>query len=461
MIISTQELAFLKPHQISVDSEDLKKYSKDWTNYFDTYSIGVVFPEKIEDLQQLVHWARKNKIALVPSGGRTGLSGGAVAINGELIVSMEKLRIIDQFNPLDGTVRAQAGVITEELQKFAQSHNLFYPVDFASRGSSHIGGNIATNAGGIKVLRYGLTRDWIMSLTVVTGLGEVLHLNNGLIKNATGYDLRHLFIGSEGTLGFIFDATIRLAQPPPPTQHLLVAVPDLDSIMRFYNTIKSRNAVVAYEMFSDVGLRHVLEQKKLPEPFSLRAPYYVLTEVEVVKPQDEDLLMLSLEEAMDKGWVLDGSVAQNESQVRTFWRYREDITESVSHLGPYKNDISVCISKVSPFIQELDGALKKSYPSWEVIWFGHIGDGNLHISILKPREMSKENFYQECQSVDQKLFEVIKKYSGSISAEHGVGLTKKKHLHYTRSESEITIMKSIKKIFDPDQILNPGKLLDM
>ncbi len=454
-----EELKFLRPDQLSTQESDLKIYSKDWTNYFETQSIGVVFPEKLEEVQAIVQWARKNKVALIPSGGRTGLSGGAVAIQGELVVSMERLRKISNFNALDGTVQIEAGVITEELQTFAKSKDLYYPVDFASRGSSQMGGNIATNAGGIKVLRYGLTRDWVMSLTVVTGAGEILHLNNGLIKNATGYDLRHLLIGSEGTLGFIVAATMKLTAPPPTTQHLLVAVPDLDAIMNFYQTVKNKNVVIAYEMFSRIGLKHVMSQKNLPDPFSVEAPYYILTEIEILKPSDEESLMEAFEVAMEKGWVLDGTIAQSESQVRTFWRYREDITESVSHFGPYKNDISVRISKVSSFIAELDEVLKKSYPTWEVIWFGHIGDGNLHISILKPLDLAKEQFYKECQSMDQKLFEVIQKYSGSISAEHGVGLTKKKYLNYTRSEAEIQIMKGIKKIFDPDGILNPGKLI--
>ena len=191
---------FLSKDQIKTDEESLKYWGKDWTTYFDIKASAIVFPRKIEDVVGLVKWARKNKIALVPSGGRTGLSGAAVASQGEVVVSFDQMNKIKEFNPTDQTVVIDPGVVTETLQEFAHAQQLFYPVDFAATGSSQMGGNIATNAGGIKVVRYGLTRDWIAGLKVVTGTGELLELNNGLVKNATGYDLRHLFVGSEGTL---------------------------------------------------------------------------------------------------------------------------------------------------------------------------------------------------------------------------------------------------------------------
>lgn len=205
-----------KKDQIKTDEESLKYWGKDWTTYFDIKASAIVFPHSTAEVVALVKWARQNKIALIPSGGRTGLSGAAVATQGEVIVSFDQMNKVKEFNPVDQTVVIEPGVVTEALQEFAHSKNLFYPVDFAARGSSQMGGNIATNAGGIKVVRYGLTRDWVAGLTVVTGTGDVLELNNALVKNATGYDLRHLFIGSEGTLGFITEATIKLAAAPPP-----------------------------------------------------------------------------------------------------------------------------------------------------------------------------------------------------------------------------------------------------
>lgn len=248
-----KELSFLSPTQIKTDAESLNYYGKDWTTYFDISASAILFPQTSEQVQKIVLWARKNKIALVPSGGRTGLSGAAAATKGEVVISFEQMNKILHFSEIDQIVTIQPGVITEALQKFATEKNLYYPVDFAARGSSHMGGNIATNAGGIKVVRYGLTRDWITGLKVVTGSGELLDLNRSLTKNATGYDLRHLFIGSEGTLGFIVEAQVKLAPPPPPLQVLVLAVSDLESVMEVFQQFKTKSSLVAFEMFSELA----------------------------------------------------------------------------------------------------------------------------------------------------------------------------------------------------------------
>ncbi|MCX7978726.1 MAG: FAD-binding oxidoreductase [Bdellovibrionaceae bacterium] len=449
----------LKSDAIKIDPDSLKTWGKDWTTYFDIKASAVIFPSTTEEVRQIVLWARRHKVALVPSGGRTGLSGAACATNGEVVVSFDRMNRILDFNPIDQTVLVEAGVITENLQKYAAEQGLYYPVDFAARGSSQIGGNVATNAGGIKVVRYGMTRDWIAGLTVVTGTGEVLYLNRGLIKNATGYDLRHLFIGSEGTLGFVTEVLVRLASPPPPLQVLLLACPDLQAVMEVYREFKTTTTLVAFEMFSQQALNKVIEATHLPPPFASQSPFYVVLEVEKRSAQDEEAALSALENAMSKAWITDGNVAQSETQARTFWRYREDIGESLARYSPYKNDISVAISKVPDFVPDLDRVLATSYPDWEVIWFGHIGDGNLHINILRPPGISKEDFVRECRKVDELVFAAVQKHGGSISAEHGVGLTKKSFLIYSRSQGEIEIMRGIKKVFDPDNILNPGKLI--
>jgi FAD/FMN-containing dehydrogenase len=448
----------LGPDKVRLDSASLQHYGKDWTTYFDINAQAVFFPESTEDVVSLVLWARQNKVALVPSGGRTGLSGAACATKGEVVVSFEKMNKIKDFNPVDQTVVCEAGVVTEELQNFALSKNLLYPVDFAARGSSQVGGNVATNAGGIKVVRYGLTREWVAGLKVVTGQGEVLSLGNSLVKNATGYDLRHLFIGSEGTLGFITEVTFRLAPAPPPLQVLILAVPNLESVMKIYAEFKTQLTLVAFEMFSHQALEKVMANTQLPAPLGQSSPFYVVTEVEKRSDKDEEAILLVFEKCVEHGWVTDGNLAQSDVQAKTFWRYREDISESLAKYSPYKNDISVAISQVPPFMQDLDAVLKKAYPSWEVIWFGHIGDGNLHINILRPQGMPKEEFVKECKQVDTMVFGTVQKYKGSISAEHGVGLTKKPFLTFTRSPAEIEIMKGIKTIFDPDNIMNPGKV---
>lgn len=454
------ELAWLFPNdQLRADPPALATYGRDWTKHYDIKPSAVVFPQTTEQVANLVKWARKNKVSLVPSGGRTGLSGGACAVHDEVVVSFERMNHILEFNPIDRTVRCEAGVVTEVLQKYVQDQGFFYPVDFAARGSSQIGGNIATNAGGIKVIRYGMTRDWVAGLKVVTGQGDILDLNRGLVKNATGFDFRHLFVGSEGALGFITEATLRFTKPSGPLTVLVLALPDLDSIMKVFRQFRDRLPLTAFEYFSDLALKHVTQHSHLARPFATEAPHYLLVEVENTQENGLERLLEAFESCVEMGWVLDGVVSQSEAQARDFWRLREDISEATAPYMPYKNDVSVTIANVPAFLTEVDAILKKNYPDFEVVWFGHIGDGNMHINVLKPQELSREKFLEKCAGVNDVLFDVIRRLGGSISAEHGVGLVKKPYLEFTRPAAEITLMKSVKAVFDPDGIMNPGKML--
>lgn len=457
MLAKLLEQIFSKD-DVLFDSDSLKVYGKDWTKHIEPKASAVVFPRSTEQVARLVGVARKNKISLVPSGGRTGLSGGAIASQGEVVVSLAKMNKILEVNTLDQTITCEAGVITEELQRKALEAGFYFPVDFASRGSSQIGGNIATNAGGIKVIRYGLMRQWVTGLEVVTGSGDVLNLNQGLVKNATGYDLRHLFIGSEGTLGFICKATLALTQSPRAPLVFVFAVTSLDSIMRVYHEFRARFSLLAFEMFTDKAMSYVQRHSpELQNPTATRAPYYVLLEMESESTGADPAIEL-FSKLLEEGAVVDGAASRSPEQARAFWRLREDISEATSHYQPYKNDVSVRVSKVPEFLGEMDQILKKEYPDFDVIWFGHVGDGNLHINILKPKAMDSAEFMKHCHRVDEILFDCIERLGGSISAEHGVGLVKKPYLHHTRSLQEIELMKQIKKVFDPDGILNPGKI---
>ncbi len=447
--------------RIFVDESTLSEYGHDWTKNLDAKPRAVVFPVTKEEVQSLVQWARQTKTPLVPSGGRTGLSGAATATNGEIVVSFQKMNKILSFDAADSSVWVEPGVVTEDLQNFAKEKNLNFPVDFAARGSSQIGGNIATNAGGINVVRYGLTRDWILSLEVVTGQGEVLTLNQGLIKNASGYDLRHLIIGSEGTLGFVTKAEVKLCPPVKESMVFLLAVDQLSSVMEVFKAFRDKMPLLAFEMLTDKALDIVLKnQSSLKAPFSDRYPYYLVVEAEKNDEQAEERALEIFEFAVEKGWVLDGVLAQSQLQAREFWKYREDISESTAPYSPYKNDVSVRISQVPQFLETTEALLKKEYPNLEVVWFGHIGDGNLHINVLKPADWSKEKFLNECHRVSELLFKTLQSFGGSISAEHGVGLVKKPFLNFTRSKAEIEIFRGIKKVFDPDGIMNPGKIFD-
>lgn len=447
--------------RIAKDESTLDEYSHDWTKNVDSKASVVVFPKTTEEVVALVSWARETKTALIPSGGRTGLSGAATATKGEVIVSFQKMNKILEFNPVDSSVWVEPGVVTEDLQNFAKDKGLSFPVDFAARGSSQIGGNIATNAGGIHVVRYGLTRDWVLSLEVVTGRGEVLSLNQGLIKNASGYDLRHLFIGSEGTLGFITRAEIKLTSQVKDSMVFLLAVDQLSSVMEVFKAFRGELSLLAFEMFTQKALEVVLKnQSSLSAPFGDSSPYYLVVEAEKVSEASEEKALEVFEKCMEEGWVNDGLLAQSPAQAKEIWKYREDISESTAPYSPYKNDISVRISKVPEFLESTEKLLKTEYPHLDVVWFGHIGDGNLHINVLKPQDWTKEKFLNECDRVNQILFKNLKVFGGSISAEHGVGLIKKPYLTFTRSEAEVEMFRGIKKVFDPDGILNPGKIFD-
>lgn len=451
---------FLPSNNVATDADSLAHYGRDWTKHFAIRPGAILFPENVQHIVDIVKWARAKKIGLVPSGGRTGLSGGACALNGEAVVSLEKMNRILDFNTLDRTVTCQPGVVTETLQNYVRDKGFFFPVDFAARGSSQIGGNIATNAGGIKVIRYGNFREWVAGLKVVTGRGDVLELNRSLVKNNTGFDLRHLFVGSEGTLGIVCEATLKFTTPTKPLAVLCLGVPDLESIMEVFKAFRDHVPLTAFEYFSSIALKHVIAQTHLPKPFATEAPHYLVVEIEKTDDSVENQVLEIFESCMEKGWVIDGAVAQSEAQARDFWRLREDISEATSPYTPYKNDISVTIAKVPQFLRETDAVFKKHYPDFEVVWFGHIGDGNMHINILRPKDLDHAKFIERCKSVDDALFDVIENMGGSVSAEHGVGLVKKPFLEYTRSHEEIEMMKGIKRVFDPDCIMNPGKIFD-
>ena len=441
------------------DELSFDKYGQDWTRFYEPSPSVIIYARDIDQLKNIVGFANKHRLSLVPSGGRTGLSGGAVACQGEIVISFEKMNRILSFNKVDQSVTVEPGVITATLQEYAEQNDLFYPVDFASSGSSHIGGNIATNAGGIKVLRYGLTRDWITGLKVITGAGQELNLNQGLVKNATGYDLRHLFIGSEGTLGLVVEATIKLTQAPKSLLVTLLAVPKMTDIISVLESYKSRIALTAFEFFSDNALAHVIEASGMSRPFEDASAYYVLLEYENTGDDIEVAALIAFESCMESGWVVDGVIAQSEQQNAKLWRYREAISESITPYTPYKNDIAVRVSLVPEFLDAVDKIVSAEYPEFEIVWFGHIGDGNLHLNILKPDSWALNDFKRECEKVSHEVLSLVARFNGSISAEHGVGLLKRQQLSFSRSEDEIALMRQLKAVFDPNGIMNPGKLL--
>ena len=443
------------------DEDSCNHFGRDWTRFATPNPAAVLLPESISEVQQIIQLARRFNTPIVPSGGRTGLSGGAVAASGELVLSLDRMNRIIDVDPTSRSITCEAGAITAQIQEAAKNIGLHYPVDFASSGSSQIGGNIATNAGGIQVIRYGMTRNWVSGLKVVTGTGELLTLNRGLLKNNTGLDFRHLMIGSEGILGIIVEATLQLCSPPTDTAVLVLGVKSMGAIMSLLQRLQGQADLLAFEFFSHLALEKLIAQQGLRAPFNGASPFYVLAEYERLGEHSDRELEAIVEQAMTAGEAEDAVVSQTITQAKSLWQLRENISETIARWTPYKNDISATVSKVPELLAKIAGVVELRYPDFEVVWYGHIGDGNLHLNILKPDSMPPAEFETKCKSVSNELFRIVDDCGGSVSAEHGVGLLKKEFLHYSRSAEEIALMKAIKRLFDPDLILNPGKVVDM
>lgn len=452
--------SILAADRIFDSSQDLEFYGKDLCKFFPANPALALLPQSIEEVCAIVKTCSEHKLALVPSGGRTGYSGGATARNQEIVLSLGRLNQILEIDSIGQTLRCQAGCITEIIQNKANEQGLFYPVDFASKGSSQIGGNIATNAGGVRVIRYGSTRDWVLGLKVVDGRGKLLDLSSALIKNQSGYDLKNLFIGSEGTLGIIVEVTLKLTKPPPASSLALLALPGIEQAMKLLVNLRTNFELLLFEYFEDNALEKVTRFNSLSRPFREKQPCYVLTEIALNAPADSEKFEEHLAQLMSSTLIADASLAQNSKQHQNLFALRELISSTLSqHYVPHKNDLSVPLAKLSSFVPALRQSLAQSFPDCELVLFGHLGDGNIHLNILKPENLSLDAFKDLCEKADLQTFALVKDFSGSISAEHGVGLLKKPHLHFTRSAEEIELMRSIKKLLDPQGILNPGKLI--
>ena len=440
----------------SEEPDDLLEYGRDWTRVYTPAASLIAFPKSTAEVSAYLALCNHHGVAVVPSGGRTGLSAGAVAAHGETVLSLSKMRALGEVDVLGRTVQVEAGAITEQVHKHAEAYGLTWPVDFASKGSSQVGGNIATNAGGVKVIRYGLTRNWVLGLQVVLADGRILCMDHALEKNNTGTDLRQLFIGSEGTLGIITVATLKLTRVPQSARVFLFAVPSLADVVTLFRVVCTGPFVLsAYEFFTQACLDRLLQHRPLRSPFATAHSHYVLVEIETEAELDDWLFSL-----FERELVSDGVMAAHGTQAAELWALREGISESLSATGfPYKNDISLPVAALEAFCAELNEVFEQEYPGFEICLFGHVGDGNLHVNVMKPADMSKEDFLVHAKASDKTMFALVQKHKGSVSAEHGIGLLKRAALHYTRSENELAVMRTLKTALDPRGILNPGKIL--
>lgn len=449
--------------------EDLRYYGSDRCKGGWPVAPGAIaLPRTIEQVQAIARLCTRERVAIVPSGGRTGLTGAATAIAGELVLSLERMSRIEAVDVPARLLRCEAGATIQAVQDAATRAGLEYPVDFAAKGSAHIAGSVATNAGGVKVIRYGLTRDRVAGLEVVLADGERLSLDGELVKNNTGYPLRQLFIGSEGTLGIIVGVTLSLTRPPAGHLVVLCSVPSDAGVLELFTRLRSSTLTLsAFECFDRGCVERVVAHRGVDQagPLEQLGAVAVLIEVELGRSESRDQgpthdeLMDVLADAQEAGELLDAVVAQTDAQARELWAWREDISESLHHFSPHKADIAVPIREVARFVTRWREAVAKALPEIPALCFGHVGDGNLHLNLLRPESMSHEQFLARCHEFDPLMYDLVRAHRGSVSAEHGIGLLKRDYLAHTRSAREIASMRAIKQIFDPLGILNPGKLL--
>jgi len=456
--------------RITTEGPDLVEYARDWTRLHETKASAIVWPETAEQVAAILAACNEHDVAVVPSGGRTGLAAGAVATRGEVVLNLERLRTLGECRPELQSIRVGAGVVNEAVQERGRAHGLFWPVELASKGSCHIGGNLATNAGGLRVIRYGHARQWVQSVQVALMDGSLLELNGELEKNNTGYDFRHLLIGSEGTLGVITAATLKLAPLPKPARTLLLALRDIPSAVRAVGIFRRRAwPLLAAEIFSEACLRTVLEVQKFAAPFETPAPAYLLVDVEGTADVSDESLQAGLETLFNEGLVVDGVIASSSEQAKQLWRFRETITESLGSLGiVYKNDLALPLPEMADFLAQLVERAPAWYPGAELYLFGHVGDGNIHVNVLrrdlhpaKSAPEARKAFLDACERANDPLFALVQSKRGSIAAEHGIGLLKKTYLTYSRHPREIEAMRAVKRAFDPKNLLNPGKIFDL
>jgi len=445
--------------QILTAAADLEFYGKDVCKQFSAHPSLVLTPSTPQQVADILKICSLHKIAVVPSGGRTGYSAGATATQGEVILSLTKMTRVLEVNAIDQTITVEAGVTTETVRQKAAEHGLYYGVDFTSKGSSHIGGNIATNAGGIRVIRYGNTRDWVLGLVVALPNGELLRCNGKLFKNQTGYDFKSLFIGSEGTLGVIVEATLKLCRPPRESRLCLCGAKDPSVALEVLTSLRKQFTVNVFEYFERSGLELVTAHSSLVDPFKEAHPCYLLIEIEAPHAEERQRFEELLSSFLETGVISDAVLSESSKHSQDLMSLRELIGEMANkHHVPHKNDISVPVPEIPAFLHDLRELFTKKYPQYPSIIFGHVGDGNLHVNVLKPESMEAGAFFKQCETIDQDLFTIVAAAQGSISAEHGVGLLKKPLLHLSRTPEEIDLMRAVKQVFDPAGILNPGKI---
>jgi len=434
------------------------KYLKDWSDERGGTPLALVRPRNTQQVAQVLRICHAHGQAVTPQGGLTGLAGGAVPSQGSVVLSLERMSGITAIDTGSATMTVLAGTPLQVIQEAAQQAGFIYALDLGARGSCQIGGNLSTNAGGNRVIRYGMARELVLGLEVVLADGTVLSMLNQMVKNNAGPDLKHLFIGSEGTLGVITQAVLRLHPGVSGANTALVALTDFDAVVQFLRHAQQSlsGQVSAFEVMWPDFYRAAIAVPGTRAPLPAHHPVYVLLDMQGATPATEaERFQAMLEEAMAQGWVVDAAIAQSHAETQDFWALRDSVSEMLQVNAPTINfDLSVSISRIGNCVEKLMAVMTARFAHLKVVFFGHVGDGNIH-AVVGPIPQDGVTEHQ----VEEAFYAIIRDFSGSVSAEHGIGLHKKQWLGHSRSPAEMALMKVLKNAMDPGNILNPGKIL--
>lgn len=435
------------------------RYHTDWSGTAPVAPLALVRPRTTEEVSAALRLCHQYRVPVVPQGGLTGLAGAAVPVSGGVALSLERMNTIEDINPRSMLMTVQAGVTLQAAQEAAVGADMVFGVDLGARGSCQIGGNVATNAGGNGVLQHGMMREQVLGLEVVLADGTVLPMLRPMIKNNTGYDLKHFFIGAEGTLGVITRVLLRLRPMPKAKVTALVAMPSFDQSLAVLQRMQQHfgNSVAAFELMWDSFVHTSIQWQKLQAPFVESHPFLALIDID---GKDEssvrDAVEEALGEAMEAGDVLDAVIAQSQTQAKTLWKLREAPAEMNTHMHPPINfDVGLPQSEIGRFAEACQAAFDTRWPGNHSIFFGHVGDGNLHVST------DGKTVNGECEAVETEMYRLVGEFHGSVSAEHGIGVHKKPFLALSRTPQELIAMRAIKTALDPLNLMNPGKVFDI
>ena len=449
------------------DTERMQSYLSDWRNAYRGKAALVVRPACTAEVAEVVRLCREAGVCLVPQGGNTGLCGGSIpdASGTQVVLSLTRMNAIRAIDPANETITVEAGVVLQRLQEAAAEVGRLFPLSLGAEGSCTVGGNLATNAGGTAVLRYGNMRDLTLGLEVVLADGRVWDGLRGLRKDNTGYDLKHLFIGSEGTLGIITAAVLKLFPAVRSLTTAWVALSDPQAAVNLIGRMRTLcgDRLTGFELMSRQSVEFVLQHVAgCNDPFNEIHPWYVLIELSdtLIDAPLAQMLENGLGEALEQGDALDAVVASNETQVAALWALREGISEAQNHEGPsLKHDISVPVSSIPAFIEATDRKLLEDFPGVRIVAYGHVGDGNLHYNISKPVATQDAPFKAQAEAIMHVIYDATVAFAGSISAEHGLGQAKRDAARRYKSPLELELMRTLKQALDPAGLMNPGKLL--